>query len=114
MKSQLCSSALFGLNDIRAREGCVWIFNVQNSAFEGGVITNQRKQGQPKRFRETVEDGLRIHHLDREYCRPLGSSESGPGILYTQVHRVCFGIFHGTPHAGRNDLLHFVGHHRPL
>lgn len=107
MKSQLCSSALLGLNDIRARERCVWVFNIQNDAFEGGVITNQREQGQPKRLRETVEDGPRIHLLDREYCRHLGSSERGPGILYRQVHRVCFGIFHGTLHAGRNGLLHF-------
>lgn len=43
MKSQLYSSVLFGFNDIRAGEGCVWIFKVQNVAIEGGVIANQRK-----------------------------------------------------------------------
>lgn len=43
MKSQLYSSVLFGLNDIRAGEGCVWIFKVQNVAVERGVIANQRK-----------------------------------------------------------------------
>lgn len=45
MKSQLYSSALFGLNDIRIREGCVWIFKVQNVAIEGGEIADQRKPG---------------------------------------------------------------------
>lgn len=92
MKSQLCSSALFGLNDIRARERCVWVFNLQNDAFEGGVLTKQREPGQSKRFRETVEDGPRIHLIDRERSRHLGSSERGPGILYRR-HTACVSVY---------------------
>lgn len=53
MKLQLCSLALFGLNSIRAGEGCVWVFKVQKDAVEGGVISNQREQGPSGRRRES-------------------------------------------------------------
>lgn len=42
MKSQVCSSALFDLNNIRAEKGFAWVFNVQDTG-EGGGVENQRK-----------------------------------------------------------------------
>lgn len=54
MKSQLCSSALFGLNNIRAKKSFAWVFNVQKDAGEGGRIKNQRKQGQLGKIQGTL------------------------------------------------------------
>lgn len=107
MKSQLCSSALFVLNNIRAGEGCVWVFNVQKDAGEGGVITIQRKQGQSGRCRENCLRLTQFIFWTESIVDVWVLLRVGMYTLYRSTQGMFLGIFHGTLHSRRKDLMHF-------
>jgi hypothetical protein len=59
MRSQLCSSVLFGLNDKRVREGCV---DLQCVGRNSGGRRYGKSKGNAEDAGKAIEDRFRIHH----------------------------------------------------